>query len=196
MARHRPVAAHAALRLLVRLQPGEQQLRDALEASYGPQAPVPECVRRVYGLLSPAADLTGERRRAWDEALARVETTRLGSLAAAFEQLTILDAADAAAWFNLGLVQAWLGENRKALAALDRYVELEQDEDRAAQAATLGEVLRCGQGLEDEADYREYSVEYTCRDVQPIGALLQEWHDGERMMVLPTRGGNAGGHAA
>jgi tetratricopeptide (TPR) repeat protein len=187
MGRNRPVAAHAALRMLVRYQPGEQQLRDALEAAFGPNSRLPECARRVYTFLSPAGDLKGERRQAWDEALAKVESPRLGALAAAFEQLTVQDANDAAAWFNLGLVQAWLGDNRKALAALDRYIELEQDEARATQAAALGEVLRCGQGLEDEADYREYAVEFTCRDPQPLSALLQEWHDSERMMVLKTR---------
>ena len=187
MARHRPVAAQAALRLLVRCQPGDQQLRDALAAAFGPESRLPESARHVYSFLSPSAELTGERRRAWDEALARVETPRLGTLAAAFEQLTVQDAGDAAAWFNLGLVQAWLGDNHKALAALDRYIELETDEARAAQAAALGEVLRCGQGLEDEADYREYSVVFTCRDMQPLAALLEEWNNRERMVVLNTR---------
>ena len=187
MARNRPVAAHAALRILLHCQPGDQQLREGLEAAFGTSSRLPECARRVYSFLGPAASLTGERRRAWDEALARVESPRLGALAAAFEQLTVQDAEDAAAWFNLGLVRAWLGDNHKALAALDRFLELEPDEGRATQAAALAEVLRCGQGLEDEADYREYSVVLTCRDLQPLAALLEEWHKAGRLVVLPTR---------
>ena len=185
MRRNRPVAAHAALRLMIRYQPSEQELREALEANFGAKSRFPECARRVYTFLSPSG-ATGERRKAWDGVLAQVDSPRLGALAAAFEQLTVQDATDAAAWFDLGLVQAWLGENRKGLAALDKYLELEEDEGRVTTAAALSEILRCGQGLEEEADHCEYVAEYQCRDMGPVGALLQEWHDTQKLIVLQT----------
>jgi tetratricopeptide (TPR) repeat protein len=190
MRRNRPVAAHAALRLMLRYQPGEQQLREALEAAFGPRSRFPECARHVYTFLSPPADATGaaggERRKAWDAVLDQVDSPRLGTLAAAFEQLTVQDPADPAAWFNLGLVQAWLGENHKGLAALDKYLELEEDDGRAAIAAALGEVLRCGQGLEDESDHCEYAVDYQIREVAPVDHLLREWLSTQKMMVIKT----------
>ena len=73
-----------------------------------------------------------------------------------------------AAWFNLGLAHAWLGDNGAALEALQRYVELEADENAAGEAAALMEVLRCGQGQEDECDYQEYAFGYQFRDPQPV----------------------------
>ena len=45
--------------------------------------------------------------------------------------LTKGDENDPPAWFNLGLTRAWLGDNKAALAALDRYLALENDEGRA-----------------------------------------------------------------
>src|SRR5207302_448902 len=184
--RNRPVAAPAALRILPRLQPGEPQLRETIKAAFGPESRLPECARRVYNLRRRPDDLPPERKQAWDQALAKVESPRLGALAAAFEQLA-REGPEATAWYNLAVVQAWLGENRKALDALDHYLELEENDERATEAAALREVLRCGQGLEDLADYHEYRVEYQIRDFPALNTLLQEWHDSGRMMILPTQ---------
>ena len=103
---------------------------------------------------------------------------RLTDLVRIFEPLTKEDANDAAAWFNLGLARAWLGDNPAALEALRRYVELEADENAAGEAATLMEVLRCGQGQEDDCDYQEHVFGYQFRDPQPVVNLLQEWERG------------------
>ena len=67
--------------------------------------------------------------------------------------MTQADEQDTAAWYNLGLARAWIGENATAIEALDRFVALETDESAAAEAWTLAEVLRCGHGMEEQADY-------------------------------------------
>ncbi|MBI1914937.1 MAG: tetratricopeptide repeat protein [Planctomycetes bacterium] len=186
MNRHRPVAAHAALRILARLAPGDQKLRETMETAFGPKSQLPASARRFYELRRRPEGMAPERKQAWDRALSQVESPRLGSLAAAFDKLTRQSPDDATAWYNLGVVQAWLGENRKALDALDHYLEQEEDDARATEAAVLGEVLRCGEGLEDVADYHEFRVEFQVRDFEALAKLLQEWHDTGRMMVLPS----------
>src|SRR5262249_48879189 len=152
--RHRPIAAHAALRILVRLAPGEQEVRQSVESLFGPGSRLPSCARRFYELRRRPQNLPPERNQIWNSALAQpaTESPRLGAVATAFEQVVGQAPDDRTAWYNLLVVRAWLGENRKALDALDRYLELENDEAQATAAAALGEVLRCGQGLEDLAD--------------------------------------------
>jgi tetratricopeptide (TPR) repeat protein len=184
--RNRPLAAHAALRILIRCQPGDQELRDALNALFGPESPLPECARAVYTFQSPAAFVSGDRRAAWNKLLGEIDSPRLHSLATAFEQLTSQDPNDAAAWYNLAVVQAWLGENRKALDALDKYLPLENNDDLVARAGALAEVLRCGKGMENECDYKQYAVEYKLNEMEPMAKLLQEWHDNGRLLVTPT----------
>src|SRR5262245_15133180 len=171
---NRPVAAHAALRILLRCQPGDDQLRQQVQAAIGPESRLPACARRPYELRSPEANLDPARRSAWDQVLKEIASPRLGALAAAFERLTQQDPGDAAAWYNLGTVRAWLGDNRKAVDALDRHVEVETDEAKASEAAALGEVLRCGQGLEDVADHVSYQAEYRLRDLEALSKLLQQ----------------------
>jgi tetratricopeptide (TPR) repeat protein len=177
---NRPVAARAALQIALRCDPGNEELHKNFEAAFGPQSLLPASARREYTFLSPGAGLTGGRRAAWDRALAGTGT-RLSDAVRAFEQLTAEDAGDAAAWYDLGLARAWLGDNAGALEALDRYFNLEPDEARAAAAWALGEVLRLGFGLEDRADVREYSVSYQVRDPNPLFALLQEWERDRRL---------------
>jgi tetratricopeptide (TPR) repeat protein len=184
---NRPIAVRAALQIALRCQPDQEELRKNFDAVFGPQSQLPVCARREYLLLSPP----GQRSPAWERTLETAGSTRLADLARAFEQLTgELDANEtlesqperAAAWYNLGLAQAWLGENRSALEALDRYEELEADEDRAAAAWTLGEVLRLGAGMEELADCREYSVTYQIRDPNTVFGLLQQWERDRRLL--------------
>ncbi|HZY83816.1 MAG TPA: hypothetical protein VFE78_03230, partial [Gemmataceae bacterium] len=110
----------------------------------------------------------------------------LADVAGAFEALTGEDGADAPAWFNLGLARAWLGDNAGALEALDRYLGLEADDAAAAAAATLEEVLRLGRGLEDEADYHDYSFALRLADPKPVEGLLQEWAQAHRLIPVQT----------
>jgi predicted Zn-dependent protease len=178
-----PVACRAALRLSLHCQPNQPELRKHIDEIFGPNSRLPASARQEYRFLSPAA-VSGDRRRAWDQALATGATPRLSDAARAFDQLTQGDPEDAAAWYNLGLARAWLGDNAGALQALDRYVELESDEGRAGAAWALGEVLRCGQGMEEKADYLEHSALYQLRDPQRLFETFQEWERVGRLAGL------------
>lgn len=166
-----PVAARAALQLALRYNPTSQELRDGFEQIFGPDNNnLPPCAKREYRYLPVSSSAAEARRAAWENALSTGSTGKLGDAARAFEMLVRDDENDAAAWFNLGLTQAWQGNNLAALESLERYTALETDETRAAQAWTLAEILRCGQGLEDQADHVEYS---TIIPLQDPGAFVE-----------------------
>jgi tetratricopeptide (TPR) repeat protein len=177
MRMNRPVAARAALRLAQRFSPGEEQVDKAFETLFGPEGRLPAVARREYTFRTSKKGTP----------VPHLDTPRLSDLVRVFEPLTKENANDAAAWYNLGLAHAWLGDNAPALEALGRYVELETDESAAAEAAALMEVLRCGQGLEDEGDYQEHTFTYQFRDPQPIVNLLQEWERGRRLVPLQSQ---------
>jgi tetratricopeptide (TPR) repeat protein len=178
MRMNRPVAARAALRLATRFAPSEDEVRKSFDALFGPEGRLPAAARREY---------TFRTSKKASPAIPNVDTPRLTDLVRVFEPLTKKDPNDAAAWFNLGLAHAWLGDNLAALDALRRYVELEPDENAAGEAATLMEVLRCGQGQEEECDYQEHVFAYQFRDAQPVANLLQEWDRGGRLVALPSQ---------
>jgi tetratricopeptide (TPR) repeat protein len=185
MRANRPVAARAALARAVHLAPGNEELRKGLENIFGPNGRFPDAARKTYEFKRPGQGLAGPRRQAWDRAFAGA-TARLPDVARTFEGLTKEDPADAAAWFNLGLTRAWLGDHPPALEALDRYVELEADESRAAEAAALAEVLRLGQGMEEQCDHHQYSFLLEIRNPQPVQALLQDWQTSRRLAGAST----------
>ncbi len=182
----RPVAVRAALQIALRCQPGQNELREQFDSAFGDKGMMPNCARQEYALMGPP----GSRSNVWQKALSAGSSTRLGDLAKAFDQLTKLLGEPTpanvgevvAAWYNLALTRAWLGDNKAALAALDRYLELEPDDIKAGEAAALGEVLRMGQGMEEESDYREFAVTYQVRDVQIIGRLLEQWDKEQRLL--------------
>jgi tetratricopeptide (TPR) repeat protein len=182
MRRNRPVAGRAALEQLLRLQPGNEELRTSLDNIFGNDSRLPLAARRMYELRKPASPA---RRETWNRAIG-ASAARLGDLARAFEKITKEDANDAAAWFNLGISRAWLGENKTALEALERFIELEADEAACVEAATLGEVLRCGHGMEDECDYHEYAANMQIRSADPINALLKDWQGSGRLVPIPV----------
>jgi tetratricopeptide (TPR) repeat protein len=187
MRANRPVAARAALRLVSHYLPADEEIRKTFDALFGSEGRLPACARREYSFRSPAQG-SGGQRAAWDQTLQDGLTPRLGDLVRLFEPLTQGEGAtDPAAWFNLGLAHAWLGDNRPALEAFDRYVTLEVDENAASEAAALMEVLHCGQGLENEADYQEHACMHQFRDPQPIVNLLQEWERAGRLVPLPNQ---------
>ena len=180
---NRPVAMHAALKLANRLVPGAQELQQALEGYFGENSPLPTTARRDYTFQSPA-NLPAARKAAWDQALEKAATGKLTDAAKAFWEQTEADNSNAAAWYNLALARIWLGDNRGGIDALDRYVTLETDETKAAEAWALAEVLRQGHGMGDVADVIEYSIMYQIRDPKPIQLILQNWQDQRRMIVI------------
>jgi predicted Zn-dependent protease len=187
MQTNRPVAARAALRQVLHYEPSDEELRKRFDEIFGENSSLPAAARREYALQSPAPGAPASRRAAWDKAFAGIGKPRLGDFARIFGQLSKQDESDAAAWFNLAIASAWLGDNHAAAEALDRYLDLEADEARAVTAATLMEVLRCGQGMEDEADYHLYTFLHTITDPQPVNTLIQDWLNGRRLIPLQTR---------
>ena len=169
-----PVAARAAAEMSLRIK-ADPEIAKGVDAVFGAENPnLPAAAKHKYVYKSLPGAAPSERREAWEKALSSAATGKLSDAAAGFVQLTQDDGNDAAAWYNLGVTQAWLGQNRAAVEALDRYVALEGDENAAAQAWTLADVLRCGQGMEDEADYVEHTATAGLRDPQQYVNWLGE----------------------
>ncbi len=184
---NRPVAARAALRMAARFAPEVEELKKTFDDLFNTEGRFPLAARREYAFRKPASGPGAEAKRAaWDRALRVADTPRLNDLVRLFEPLTKEDTSDAAAWFNLGLSHAWLGDNRAAIEALTRFVDLETDEMAAGDAAALMEVLRCGKGQEEDGDYREYVFVFPFRDPKPIVSLVEEWERGRRLIVMES----------
>lgn len=170
----RVVASRAALERAAHFSPGDAELRDQFDALFGAESRLPNAAKKKYTFRPTAKPL----------AVDAAATGRLTDARAAFDELTKLVPDDPAAWFNLGVVRAWLGEQPQAVAALDRSVELEWDDAKAEEAQALAEVLKCGQGMENDSDYTEYRVYMPVRDPEAVFGLVQAW-DRERKMVGP-----------
>ena len=65
MRRNNPVAGRAALEQMVRLQPGNEELRGSFEKIFGPDTRLPLAARKMYEFRKPA----GNRREAWNRAM-------------------------------------------------------------------------------------------------------------------------------
>ncbi|MCS6865032.1 MAG: tetratricopeptide repeat protein [Gemmataceae bacterium] len=161
---NRPVAARAALERCVHFLPAEAELRREFEEEFGPNGPYPEAARKKY-TLRPTAQPIPET----------AVTGRLSDAKKAYDELTQRTPDDPAAWFNLGVVRAWLSELPEAVAALVKSIELETDDYRAEEAGALAEVLRCGHGMENASDHVAYTVAMPIRDPQPVMQTLQAY---------------------
>jgi len=161
---NRPVAAHAALERAVHFQPGVAELREQLDGEFGEESPLPLAVRKKYTFRPTAKPLS--------PALA---TGKLSDARTAFEQLTALTPDDPAAWFDLGVVLAWLGEQPRAVEALQKSIDLETDDHRAEEAGALIEVLRCGHGMEADADHLAHGFIMPIREANAVMQMLQAW---------------------
>jgi tetratricopeptide (TPR) repeat protein len=161
---NRPVAARAALERAAHFQPGDPDIRAQLEGEFGEDGPLPEPARKKYAFRPTAKPITAD-----------AATGKLSDARKAFEQLTQLTPDDPAAWFNLGVVLAWLGEQPKAVEALLKSIDLETDDRRAEEAGALVEVLRCGQGMEAESDNVAHGFVMPIRDPNAVMQLLRQW---------------------
>jgi hypothetical protein len=151
----RPLAAWACWQHALRLDPGQEAARQALDV-LGHAVELPAAARASYRFRGPIGE---DRRARWDAALRDRDLSDLGEAAAVFEGLADADPDDAPARFNVALCRAWLGENAAAIAALDEFVTLSapMDFEAAVTAWMLAEVLRHGAGAEplaDDFDYR------------------------------------------
>src|SRR5262249_39094947 len=121
---NRPVAARAAMKISLRCR-ADDQLQQAHDHLFGEGSQLPASARRDYSLLSPSANSPPARLAAWERARAQAASGKLIDLQRAFEQLTGEAPEDASAWYDLALAHAWLGDNQRALEALDHYVARE-----------------------------------------------------------------------
>lgn len=181
------VAARSALQIAMHLQPTSQELDEQFEEIFGQTSGLPLSARREYSLLPPPANSSGLQRQTWERALQGAVRGQLAETARIFEGLSKDEPDNPAVWYNLGLTRAWLGENARALEALDQYVRLETDAAAAGAAWVLAEVVRCGHGMEEQADYREHSVVFQVRDPKVLIALLNRWQEARRLVVLEAR---------
>src|SRR5262249_49145586 len=148
---NRPVAARAALKRAVLFAPDKSDFQQAMEALFGAKSRFPATACKDYTFLRPSNASAN-----WDRALADAATGRITDVQRVFELWTNKHPDDPAAWYDLGLSRAWLGDNAGAVEAIARYVETESDDEKAGAAWSLAEVLRCGHGMENEADVVEH----------------------------------------
>lgn len=184
---NRPVAARAALQLAIRLVPAVEEYRQALEQIFGDESALPSSARKEYAYRGLPAQAPPERKAAWDRALSSAATGKLADAATAFTQLVKEDEGDACAWFNLGLTRAWEGNHPAALEALDRSIHAESDDNRAAEAGALAEVLTCGQSMEDHSDYVSHFVVLGLQDPQAFVNVLGELEKERRLFGVQVR---------
>lgn len=167
---NRPVAARAALERVVHFQPADAELRQQFEAEFGEEGPYPEAAAKKYTLRPTAKPLP-------ESAI----TGKLSDARKAYEDLTALTPDDPAAWFNLGVVLAWVGEQPKAVAALVKSIEFETDDRRAEEAGALAEVLRCGYGMENDTDHVAHTFEMPIRDPNAVMSLLRAYDQARKL---------------
>ena len=181
-----PIAARAAAEMAARFNPANESLRQGIHSVFGADNPnLPTSARQAYTFKTLPASASAERRKAWENALKSAATGRLADALKAFENLTQTEPAEPVAWFNLGLCHAWIGQNAAALEALNQYVTLETDETQAANAWAMGEVLRYGQGMEDQADVVEYTIVFGLRDPRAFVTALSEFE--KQGLLVGTR---------
>ncbi len=177
MRMNRPVAARGALERAILHDPTAQQLRQAHDHLFGNQSRLPQAASKAYTFRPASAS----RAEHWKALIPDREHARLSDALSAFEKLTAQDENDAAAWFNLGLVRAWLGMNAGAIEALQESIDREDDVEKNAEAGALIEVLRCGEGMEELADYLEHRVFFQIQTAQPLVDLLGQWQRAGRL---------------
>ncbi len=158
---NRPVAARAALERAVHFVPADAELHTQLDGEFGEGGPYPAAARRPYA-FRPTAKPVPES----------AATGKLSDARKAFDQLTQITPDDPAAWYNLGVVLAWIGEQPKAVAALVKSIELETDDYRAEEAGALAEVLRCGFGMENDSDHLGHAFVMPMRDPNVVMRLF------------------------
>jgi tetratricopeptide (TPR) repeat protein len=135
----RPLAAWASWQRALRVDPGDEAARQALETLEN-AVELPPAARAVYRFRTTSDPA---RRARWD---ARLRTQGLDDLAAAAEVFAAIahdDPSDSDALLNLSLCHAWLGRNVDAIGCLDRVVTLlaASDAESASDAWMLAEVL-------------------------------------------------------
>ncbi len=179
MRRNNPVAATAALRKAIHTLPGNNELRQSYDSIFGEKSRIPLCGRKDYAFRT-----TPNPTAEWSSRLQRAATGKLTDALVAFAEWTSTHPDDANGWFNLGLVQAWLGGNGAAVESLAKSVDLETNEDLAAEAWALCEVLLCGDGMHEESDYAEHRAAFPLQSPEQALGLIDGWTQSQRLVGL------------
>jgi tetratricopeptide (TPR) repeat protein len=181
-----PLAALASLEIAQRCLPGTEDLQARLDTLREPKR-YPALVSQPRSFKKPASHVDAA---AWSRSLASANTGKLTDAVIAFEQLASEFPDEPAAWYNLGLARAWLGENATAVEALEKYVELEADEEQASDAWAVAEALRLAPEMVEACDYIEHGVFYSIRDARVVAQAL---NDEKRFVDLHQAQGVIGG---
>jgi tetratricopeptide (TPR) repeat protein len=184
---NRPIAARAALEMAAKQEPTVPDYKQGLQQVFGDESKLPLVARQEYSYWKLPTGTPAVRQIAWQTALQTAATGKLGDAAKAWETLTAQDESDVAAWYNLGLTRAWLGDNAAAVAALDRCVQLDSDGDRAAQTWALAEVLLCGHGMEQQANYVEHTATFPIRNPEQFVQVLHGLERERRLIAVQVR---------
>lgn len=182
----KPVAAWAAWQQAAKLSPEHAGVQERLD-HFKSDPVLPNFVKHGTLLRSPDElnVFNADRRSRWDECLSKDMEWQLEDLAETFEYLAKDDPSDTAAWFNLGLVAAWLGENVKAVEAFDHFVAQENDFESAANAWDLCELLRSGDGCDAIANDFDHTVIFRLVRPEEFSAMFGKCR---RMVVVPREG--------
>lgn len=182
----RPLAAWAAYCKALKINPQFENAKKALEESIRANVILPNQAR--HGLQLKSADeftlFDEEMGEKWERAASDGQQMHIDDLVMDFEALTARNPGDASAWYNLGVSLAWAGENLRAIDALRRYVELENDSSAAADAWDLAEVLRLGAGAEDASDCLFYIARYEMHQPE---ALFEQLRTSRHVIVAARK---------
>jgi tetratricopeptide (TPR) repeat protein len=157
------LAVRYALDRAMQLRPDLPNLHQLHEKLTGPDSGLPLSARQRHSL-----------RRTRQPIAESHLTGRLSDARIAYEQLVQRTPQDPAAWFNLGLILAWQGENQRAVEAFYRSLDVESDDRLAEQTGALLEVLLSAQGMEAQANYLEYVFSMTIRDPQRFWQVFDD----------------------
>jgi predicted Zn-dependent protease len=174
---NRPIAARVALERARRLAPQTADLQQAFENVFGSDSRLPDVARREYHFRSASDDR-------WKTAFEGAATGRLTDALKAADAIAQAEPNNAAAQFNLALVRAWLGDNARAVEALDKSIDNETDEEKATEAGALAEVLRLGSGMEANADYVEHRAAFQILNGEAVGNVINGWGQSGRLIVI------------
>lgn len=158
----RPFAAWAIWKRVSLLHPEIGAAAEAIELLKN-AVELPAVARTFPTFIEPTND---DRRRRWNSAFEKRTLDDPAAAEATFADLARRDADDSSALFNQAICLAWMGENRRAIEVLDRFVSVEiatggdskTSRERAVKAWRIAEVLRQGAGAEPLCDDLSHAI--------------------------------------
>ncbi len=150
----RPLAAWACWTRLLGDDPDRPAAREALDRLVEARD-LPASARKSPAIRLPESPGPDS---AWSGLIDEVDRLDWSTLLERLERLGAGSEAADLAQFDRGLVLAWQGRNAEAIAALDRAVNLAEQDRVGVDAWKLAEILRHGAGAEALADDCRYNL--------------------------------------